>query len=43
MTTSTSTAQAPLPASSSTSTLERKLDHLIAEVQALRLELQKRK
>jgi hypothetical protein len=36
-----SAAQAPL--ASTTSSLERKLDHLIAEVQALRMELQNKR
>jgi hypothetical protein len=44
ITSSASTATAAPPTTAPpASTLERKLDHLIAEVQALRLELQRRK
>jgi hypothetical protein len=45
ITSSASTAAATPPPTTAppASTLERKLDHLIAEVQALRLELQRRK
>jgi hypothetical protein len=43
ITSSSSTAAAQAPAAPATSSLERKLDHLIAEVQALRMDLQKKK
>ena len=42
-TTAAAAAQPTVPVPGTESVLERKLDHLIAEVQALRMELQKKK